>query len=89
MSEKCEGCVFDDFGTCNNDDVCPRDERTPIKTNRRREMKVYAVCDICEDPCYGDLAPRKIFKDKEMADAYARELYDDGWDVTVREYELE
>lgn len=52
-------------------------------------MKVYAVCDICDDTCYGDLAPRKIFKDKERADAYARELYDDGWDVTVREYELE
>ena len=27
MSEKCEGCVFDDFGTCNNDDVCQRDEQ--------------------------------------------------------------
>lgn len=52
-------------------------------------MKVYAVCHICGDSFYGDLAPEKIFKDKERADAYARELYDDGWDVTVREYELE
>ena len=82
MSEKCEGCVFDDFGTCNNDDICPRDEQS-------RGMKVYAVCDICDDPCYDDLAPRKIFKDKERADAYARELYDDGWDVSVMGYELE
>lgn len=52
-------------------------------------MKVYAVCEACGDSYYGDLAPRKIFKDKEKADAYARELYDDCWDVTIREYELE
>jgi hypothetical protein len=52
-------------------------------------MKVYAVCDICGDSYYGYLSPRKIFKDKERADAYARELYDDGWDVSVMEYELE
>ena len=25
MSDKCEGCVFDDFGTCLNDDVCQRE----------------------------------------------------------------
>lgn len=33
MSDKCEGCVFDDFGTCLNDDVCQREEPDSIKAS--------------------------------------------------------
>lgn len=52
-------------------------------------MKVYAVCELCDDYYYGYLAPRKLFKDKEKAQAYAKELIEYYYDVTIKEYELE
>ena len=52
-------------------------------------MKVYAVCELCDDYYYGYLAPRKLFKDKEKAQAYAKDLAEDAYDVTIKEYELE
>ncbi len=52
-------------------------------------MKVYAVCDLCDDHFYGFLEPIKIFKDKERAQAYAKDISDDYYRVTVKEYELE
>jgi uncharacterized protein YozE (UPF0346 family) len=52
-------------------------------------MKVYAVCELCDDSFYGYLAPDRIFRDKEKANAHAKEIYDDGQYVTVKEYELE
>lgn len=52
-------------------------------------MKVYAVCEACDDTYYGYLAPSKVFKDKAKAQDYAKELYDDGLDVTIKEYEVE
>lgn len=52
-------------------------------------MKVYAVCRECNDCYYGFLAPDKIFKDKEKAQAYAKELIEYYYDVTIKEYELE
>ena len=52
-------------------------------------MKVYAVCEACDDTYYGYLAPSKIFKDKAKAQACAKELYDDGYDYNVFEYEVE
>lgn len=52
-------------------------------------MKVYAVCEMCGDSYYGCLAPDKIFKDKEKAQAYAQDMYDDYYNVTIKEYELE
>ena len=52
-------------------------------------MKVYAVCELCDDYYYGYLAPRKVFKDKEKAEAYAKDLYEDGYELTIKEYELE
>lgn len=38
---------------------------------------------------YGFLEPIKIFKDKERAHAYAKDISDDYYRVTVKEYELE
>lgn len=52
-------------------------------------MKVYAVCELCDDYYYGYLAPSKIFKDKEKAQAYAKDLYEDGYELTIKEYEVE
>ena len=52
-------------------------------------MKVYAVCKECEDYYYGYLAPDKIFKDKDKAESYAKELEEDYYDATIKEYELE
>lgn len=52
-------------------------------------MKVYAVCEECDDSCYGYLAPRKIFNDREKAESYAMELIADFYDVIIKEYELE
>lgn len=51
--------------------------------------KVYTVCEACGDSYYGYLAPSKIFKDKAKAQAYAKELYDEGFEVTIKEYEVE
>ena len=52
-------------------------------------MKVYAVCKACDDDYYGYLAPEKVFKDKEKASEYARELFDDDYNAAVMEYEVE
>lgn len=52
-------------------------------------MKVYAVCEACDDTYYGYLAPSKVFKDKAKAQDYAKELAQDFYDVTIKEYELE
>ena len=52
-------------------------------------MKVYAVCIECDDSYYGYLAPEKIFKDKDRAQAYANGLFDDDYYVAVKEYEVE
>lgn len=53
-------------------------------------MKVYAVCELCDDDYYSDyLAIRKLFKDKENAKAYAQDLAEDYCIVTIKEYEIE
>lgn len=52
-------------------------------------MKVYAVCRECDDSYYGYLAPDKIFKDKEKAQEYARDLMEDDYNVIIKEYEVE
>lgn len=52
-------------------------------------MKVYAVCELCDDYYYGYLAPRKIFTNKGKAQAYAQDLTEDYYDVTIKEYEFE
>jgi hypothetical protein len=52
-------------------------------------MKVYAVCELCDDYYYGYLAPRKIFEDKKKAQVYAKELIEDDYNVAVKEYEVE
>lgn len=52
-------------------------------------MKVYAVCEACGDSYYGYLAPSKVFKDKAKAQDYAKDLYEDGCEVTIKEYEVE
>jgi hypothetical protein len=52
-------------------------------------MKVYAVCEECDDSYYGYLAPRKVFKNKEKAEAYAKDLMEDDYNVAIKEYEVE
>ena len=52
-------------------------------------MKVYAVCELCDDYYYGYLAPRKVFKNKEKAQAYAKDLMEDDYNVIIKEYEVE
>ena len=60
-----------------------------IKNKGGEKMKVYVVCRECNDCYYGFLAPDKIFKDKEKAQAFAKKLVEDYYDVTIKEYELE
>ena len=52
-------------------------------------MKVYAICEACDDTYYGYLAPSKVFKNKADAQAYARELTEDFYNVIIKEYEVE
>ncbi len=52
-------------------------------------MKVYAVCELCDDYYYGYLAPRKVFKDKTIAQAYSKDLMEDDYNVAIKEYEVE
>lgn len=52
-------------------------------------MKVYAVCEACDDTYYGYLKPLKVFGTREKASALVRELDEDGYDYNVFEYEVE
>lgn len=52
-------------------------------------MKVYCVCQECDDTYYGHLKPLKVFGSRDKASALVKELYEDGYNYNIFEYELE